>query len=92
MGVWPGELAEAAEVLVEAKGPGRMEDNCETPAVFLLEYTDGLRAATLLLPGHLRGWGYAACVGGQVVSTRFDIDLFPISCSATRRLTYRRCS
>ena len=71
-GTWPRELAEAAEARVEPKERGRMEDNCENPTVFLLEYADGLRAATLILPGHLRGFGYAARVDGQVESTGYN--------------------
>ena len=68
-GVWSRELAEAAEALVEPKKAGRMEENCESPAIFILEYADGLRAYTLVLPEHLQGWGYAARVNGQVEAT-----------------------
>lgn len=71
-GAWSRDLGEAAEAGVEAKKAGRMEDNCEAPVVFLLEYADGLRAATLMLPGHLLGFGYAARVEGQVVTTGFN--------------------
>ena len=71
-GIWSVELADAAEALVEPKQAGRREDNCPNPAVFLLEYTDGLRAAALVLPGHLRGWGYAARVNGRVEATGFN--------------------
>ena len=70
-GVWSGELGEAAEALVELKKPGRMEENCKSPAVFILDYADGFRAYTLILPGHLEGWGYAARVNGGVQSTAF---------------------
>ena len=68
-GVWSRELAEAAEALVEPKKAGRMEENCESPVVFILEYADGLRAYTLVLPEHLQEWGYAARVNGQVEAT-----------------------
>ena len=71
-GVWSRELVEAVEELMTLKEPGSMEDNCEEPVVFVLEYTDGLRAATLLLPGQLRGFGYAARVDGQVVGTEYN--------------------
>jgi len=57
--VWSRELAAAAEEHIESRTPGRMEDNCENPVLFPLEYADGLRAASLILNGHLRGWGYA---------------------------------
>jgi hypothetical protein len=46
-----------------------MEDNCTNPAAFLLDYSDGLRATVLLLPGHLRGFGYAARANEAIVST-----------------------
>lgn len=71
-GLWPRALADAAEARIQKRDPGRMEDNCVNPAVFLLEYTDGFRATTLMLDRHLRGFGYAARVGGDVVSTGFD--------------------
>ena len=36
-----------------------MKDHCADPAVFLLEYADGLKAATLMLNGYTQGFGYA---------------------------------
>ena len=72
------EPSDTADDPVAVKEPGRMEDNCENPVVFILEYADGLRGATLLLPGHLRAFGYAARSNGQVESTGFirtgDLD------------------
>ena len=65
-GLWSRELAAAAEEHIKPRAPGRMEDNCENPALFLLEYADGLRAASLILNGHLSGWGYAGRSGGEV--------------------------
>ena len=67
-GLWSRELAAAAESRIHARKPGRMEDNCENPKVFLIEYRDGFRAAALLLPGHIGGFGYAARVEGQIES------------------------
>ena len=67
-GLWPRCLADAAESYIESRSPGRMEDNCASPKVFLIEYRDGFRAASLLLPGHLSGFGYAAMVDGEVQS------------------------
>ena len=69
-GLW--SWAEAAVNSVEPKAAGRMEDNCEKPVVFLVEYLDGFRAATLLLPGHLQGFGYAARVSGRVSAIGFN--------------------
>jgi hypothetical protein len=65
-GLWSRELAAAAEEHIKPRAPGRMEDNCENPALFLLEYADGLRAASLILNGHLSGWGYAGRSGGEI--------------------------
>ncbi|MDA0745842.1 MAG: hypothetical protein O2954_04940, partial [bacterium] len=65
-GLWSRELADAAREHVEAKKEGDMEAHAENPAVFLLEYEDGLRAATLMLSGYMSGFGYAGRVGGQV--------------------------
>ena len=43
-----------------------MEALCENPAVYLMEYADGLRTATLMLNGYMKGWGYAGRVDGRV--------------------------
>lgn len=61
-GAWWRDLAEAACATVEASGkePGSMEDNCENPALFLLEYRDGFRGAVLMLNGYLRELAYAS--------------------------------
>ena len=48
-----------------------MEENCKNPVIFLIEYADGLRGSTLLLPGHLYGFGYAATVNQNIQSTGF---------------------
>ena len=72
-GVWSRELAEAAEAPAEPKEHGSMEDNCKEPVVFLIEYADGLRGATLLLPGHLESFGYAARVNGRIEATGFNL-------------------
>ena len=71
-GIWPRELADAAMARIEAKDPGRMEDSCENPAVFMLEYADGFRAATLMLDRHLHGFGYAARVDGKVIGAELN--------------------
>ena len=65
-GLWSRTLLDAALARVEAKEPGNPEELCENPAVFLLEYADGFRAATLMLNGCLKGWGYAGKVNGEV--------------------------
>ncbi|MEE2884632.1 MAG: hypothetical protein VX701_02955 [Chloroflexota bacterium] len=73
-GLWSIELADAAEAVIDQKQTGLRTDNCRNPTVFILEYIDGLRAASLILPGHLQGWGYAAKVGGGIDVTSFNTD------------------
>ena len=70
-GLWPRDLAAAVESRIGNVDPGLMEDNCIKPAVFLVEYADGFRATTLMLDRHLKGFGYAARVDGEIVSTAF---------------------
>ena len=43
-----------------------MEEQCESPAAFLIEYNDGFRATLLQLNGFVREWVYAARVGGKI--------------------------
>ena len=49
-----------------------MEENCHNPTVFLIEYRDGFRGTGLMLPGHLKGFGYAARIDGKIESTSFE--------------------
>ncbi len=70
-GLWPRDLAAEAESRIAEVEPGRMEDNCVRPALFELEYADGLRAFTLMLDRHVKGFAYAARVSGEAVSTGF---------------------
>ena len=65
-GRWSRELADGAREPIEAKVAGAMEAHCPDPAVFLLEYADGLKAATLMLNGYTQGFGYAGRVSGRV--------------------------
>jgi hypothetical protein len=67
-GKWSAELAEAASALGGAL-EGNGGEDCDSPAAFLIEYADGLRATVLHLPGHIRRWAYAALVDGQVQAT-----------------------
>ena len=59
-GAWWRELAEAACEPVETKPDGAMEDHCDNPALFLVEYSDGFRGAVLMLNGYLTELAYAA--------------------------------
>ncbi|MSS72495.1 MAG: hypothetical protein EXS64_13530 [Candidatus Latescibacteria bacterium] len=68
-GLWSQELAGAACARIEQKPEGRMEDHCKNPAVFILEYRDGLRAAVLMLNGYVTDMAYAGRVRGEVQAT-----------------------
>lgn len=73
-GLWSAELAEAALEHIGPKGEGQLREKCDQAAVFLLEYADGFRAATLMangFSGWLKGWGYAARVEGEVKACEF---------------------
>lgn len=59
-GAWWRDVAEAACAPVETKPEGTMEEHCENPALFLVEYSDGFRGAVLMLNGYLTELAYAA--------------------------------
>ncbi len=67
---WDRDLYAAAVARIEAKEAGDAREYCENPAVFLLEYADGLHAATLMLNGYTQGFGFAARRNGQVEGMR----------------------
>ncbi|MER3405257.1 MAG: hypothetical protein C4289_08925, partial [Chloroflexota bacterium] len=50
-GHWSRELLEATLALTEPRPEGKPEEAVSQPALFLLEYRDGTRAAALLLNG-----------------------------------------
>ena len=58
-GRWSLPLLEAAFARNPSTKPGRPEDNVKNPVAFLLEYSDGLRAAAYMLNGHTSGWTFA---------------------------------
>ncbi len=68
-GLYSRELAEAACATIEGKPEGSMEDNCENPALFVVEYRDGLKGAIMMLNGYVRELAYAARVEGQIQAT-----------------------
>ncbi len=51
-----------------------MEEHCENPALFLLEYRDGLRGAALMLNGYVHDLAYAAQVNGEIQATEFYLQ------------------
>jgi hypothetical protein len=73
-GLWSTELATAACDAIQNKPEGRMEDHVKDPAVFLVEYADGLKTATLMLSGYVSDFSYAARVDGQVQGVEFYLQ------------------
>lgn len=63
---WIGELAAAACARISHKADGAMREHCPNPALFLLEYRDGLKAGVLMLTGYVRQLAYAARIAGEV--------------------------
>jgi hypothetical protein len=70
-GRWSQDLFGAAAHHIESREDGDPRQVCESPAVYLMEYTDGLQTATFMLRGYLSGWGYAGRVDGEVTGTEF---------------------
>ena len=73
-GRWSGELAEAACGAIANKPVGSMQEHAKEPAVFLVEYADGLETATLMLSGYVSDFAYAGRVDGQVQATEFYLQ------------------
>jgi hypothetical protein len=70
-GLYSRDLAEAACATIDGKPEGSMEDNCENPALFVVEYRDGLRGAILMLNEYVTELAYAARVEDKVEATGF---------------------
>ena len=64
-GRWSAPLLDAALAANPDVKPGRPEDNCKHPALFLLTYRDGFRTASYMLQGHSEGFLFAAQRSGQ---------------------------
>ena len=67
-GLWSRELAEAAAATGETAS-GSMEESCDNPAAFLLEFRDGFKATLVQLNGYAKEWSYAARGDGQILAT-----------------------
>ena len=59
-GRWSAPLLDAALATGGRVKPGPPEQNAKRPALFLLEYKDGLRTASYLLDGHVSEFEFAA--------------------------------
>jgi hypothetical protein len=72
-GRWSAPLLNAALATSPDLKPGRPEDNCKKPVLFLLEYRDGFRAANYMLNGQLSSFAFAGKLKGRPdpVATHF---------------------
>lgn len=71
-GLWSKELAFAAESNIINKEDGLITELSNNPILFLLEYNDGFKAATLMMDKYLKGFGYACYIKGKIKSTSFN--------------------
>lgn len=74
-GRWSAPLLEAALARSPKTRPGLPEQNARRPALFLLEYRDGLRAAAYMLDGHASTFLFSARLKGrpEPVATHFGL-------------------
>lgn len=70
-GRWSVQLLNEALSRSPTLQPGRMEDNCKEPVLFVLRYHDGLEAAVYMLNGHCESWTFATEIKGRTASTHF---------------------
>lgn len=62
---WVKRLFDQAISHSETRVPGDMKDLVKKPAVFIVDYNDGLKAAAFLLTGLLQDFTYAVDIEGQ---------------------------
>lgn len=74
-GVWPrvseegwDDLVSAAMATIPSAAP---REQAKSPVLFALEYSDGLRAACLLLNGALEDWAFAGKAGSAIHACKF---------------------
>lgn len=64
-GTIPADLLNAAVDSIEEKPEGSMREHCTEPMAYLFEYRDGFKAATVMLTGYVKDFGFAATVDGR---------------------------
>jgi hypothetical protein len=64
-GRWSRPLLDAALGCLENRPQESPEEGCEEPALFLIEYQDGLKASVVMLNGYTAAFGFAAKLKGQ---------------------------
>jgi hypothetical protein len=74
-GEWTKELLESALACNRDTKPGPARQSAKNPALFLIEYRDGLRAAVYMLNGYVASWLFAAKLKdrAQPVATHFGM-------------------
>ena len=71
-GLWSRDLGEAACEAIVDKPAGSMEEHCDNPALFLVEYRDGLKGSALMLNGYVTDLAYAGRLAdGSVCASEF---------------------
>lgn len=64
-GRWDANLAEAVSAVTPGNRKGKVRDNDQKATVYLIEYRDGLKAASLMSVGHFREFGFAGREKGK---------------------------
>jgi TAT (twin-arginine translocation) pathway signal sequence len=64
-GQWDRSLLDAALANVPQKGRGKVEEEDQNAIAYLIDYRDGLRAASYMSPRHVREFAFAGRAKGQ---------------------------
>ena len=75
-GAWTKPLLEAALARCPKRPPGAVEQSARAPALFLINYNDGLRAVCYMLQGAVSNWAFAGRRknSGEIESCRFGLS------------------
>jgi hypothetical protein len=76
-GLWSRDLADAACACIREKPAGGMEEHCTNPALFLVEYRDGLKGAVLMLNGYVQDLAFACRSNGETRAAEFYLQNGP---------------
>jgi hypothetical protein len=75
---WAQKLFDQAISHSETRKPGALRELAKTPAVFLIDYRDGLKAAAFLLTGALEDFTVALDLEGQTEPLSLEMWLEPV--------------
>lgn len=73
-GRWSADLFDAACSRLAKPPEGTLQEHATSPAAYLVEYRDGLRATVLMLNGAVSEFTFAARINGAVQSTQFFLE------------------